>query len=138
MREAQIVLIEDNPGDILLVELALQENGIRYELTKFATGKEAARALCGPTGPGDSDFQPDAILLDLNTPRSDGFQVLLQLKHSPRLARVPIAVITSSSANSDRQRVLLEGVRFIQKPSNVDAFFRTIGQAVREMLNGKG
>lgn len=132
MSAARIVLIEDNPADILLVELALKENGIPYEMTKFASGREAVSVLCAPEGSAEDPFIPDVILLDLNTPKSDGFQVLIQLKQSPRLAHVPIAIISSSAANSDR--FALQGVRYIQKPSNVETFFATVGQAVREML----
>ena len=134
MSAARIVLIEDNPADILLVELALKENGIPYEMTKFANGREAVRVLCAPEGWAEDPFIPDVILLDLNTPKSDGFQVLIQLKQSPRLAQVPIAII-SSAANSDRHRSALQGVRYIQKPSNVETFFATVGQAVKEMLH---
>ena len=83
MNPAQIVLIEDNPADVFLIELALKENEIPCQLTRFANGEEALRVLCGSEA-ADS-LVPDAILLDLNTPRSDGFQVLIKLKQSPRL-----------------------------------------------------
>jgi len=134
MSAARIVLIEDNPADILLVELALKDNNIPYELTKFTSGRDALTALCPTQDSAQDLLLPDVILMDLNTPKSDGFQVLIQLRKSPRLAPVPIAILTSSSANSDRQRSAMQGVRFIQKPSNVDDFFATIGQAVKEML----
>jgi CheY-like chemotaxis protein len=132
VKPAQIVLIEDNPGDVLLVEMALKENGIFCELTRFANGLEALRVLCET--PSQNDFLPDAILLDLNTPRSDGFQVLIKLKQSPRLSHVPIAILTSSPASSDKHRTALQSVRFIQKPSQLADFLSTVGQAVREML----
>ena len=74
MKAAQIVLIEDSPADIFLVELALKESGVIYELTKFKSGEEALRVLCPPEGTQINAFVPDAILLDLNTPKSDGFQ----------------------------------------------------------------
>src|SRR6266446_8534255 len=102
MNPAQIVLIEDNPADVFLVEMALEENGILYQLTRFTNGEEALRSLCELE---EKDaFVPDAILLDLNTPRSDGFQVLAKLKQFPRFAAVPIAIITSSTATSDKHR----------------------------------
>src|SRR5260370_8839670 len=96
MKPARIVLIEDNPADVFLVELALKENGVAQELTKFKSGEEGMKVLCSPTQ--ENEFVPDAILLDLNTPQSDGFEVLAKLKQCPRLAGVPIAVITSSYA----------------------------------------
>jgi len=132
MNPANIVLIEDNPGDVFLFEMALKENGIACELTRFNNGVEALLALCAPEAA--NAFVPDAILLDLNTPRSDGFQVLIKLKQFPRLSQVPLAVITSSQASSDRHRAALQDVRFIQKPARLEEFLTTVGLAVREML----
>lgn len=77
---------------------------------------------------------PDAILLDLNTPRCDGFQVLIKLKEAPRFANVPIAIITSSRASSDKDRSHLQGTRLIEKPAQLEEFLTTVGQAVKEML----
>lgn len=132
MNKARIVLIEDNPGDVLLVEMALKENGIPYELTQFQNGAEALRVLCALSS--DAPV-PDAILLDLNTPRSDGFHVLIQLTQSARLSQVPIAILTSSGASSDRHRALLRRTRYIQKPSQLADFLVTVGTAVKEMLH---
>src|SRR6266852_3393158 len=134
MKAAQIVLIEDNPADVFLVELALKESGVLHEMTKFKSGEEALRALCPPEGTETSAFVPDAILLDLNTPKSDGFEVLIKLKLSPRLARVPMAVITSSQATSDKHRTGLQGTRYIQKPAQLEEVLTTVGQAIKEML----
>lgn len=132
MNPARIVLIEDNPGDILLVEMALKENHIPYQLTQFDTGLEALRVLC-ESATADT-LIPDAILLDLNTPGSDGFHVLIKLTQSARLSHVPIAILTSSQASSDRHRAALQGVRYIQKPSQLVDFLTTVGGAVKEML----
>jgi CheY-like chemotaxis protein len=132
MNPVHIVLIEDNPGDVFLFEMALKENGITCELTRF-NGVEALLALCAPETA--NAFVPDAILLDLNTPRSDGFQVLIKIKQFPRLSQVPLAVITSSQASSDRHRAALQNVRFIQKPARLEEFLTTVGSAVREMLH---
>jgi two-component system, chemotaxis family, response regulator Rcp1 len=136
MKAAQIVLIEDNSADVLLVELALKENGIPYELTRFKNGQEAVDYLCA-VGPTATDaFHPDAILVDLKTPKSDGFEVLGKLIQSPHLSGVPIAVITSSQARSDRHRTNLMGVvRYIEKPSQLEEFLSTVGRAVKEMLH---
>jgi CheY-like chemotaxis protein len=133
MKPVQIVLIEDNPGDVFLFEMALKENGIPYQLTRFDNGAEAVMVLCASEE--THAFVPDAILLDLNTPRSDGFEVLNQLKQFPRLSQVPVAVLTSSQASSDRHRAALQNVRFIQKPAHLAEFLATVGLAVREMLH---
>ena len=136
MNAAQIVLVEDNSADVLLVEMALKENGISYELTRFKDGQDAVDALCSPTGPPQNPIEPDAILLDLNTPRSDGFAVLGKLRLNPRLSHVPIAIITSSQAASDKHRTgIMSDVRCIEKPSQLAEFLDTVGKAVKEMLH---
>jgi CheY-like chemotaxis protein len=133
MKPVQIVLIEDNPGDVFLFEMALKENDIPCQLTRFDNGAEALLVLCAPEAA--NALVPDAILLDLNTPRSDGFEVLIKLRQSPRLSRVPLAVLTSSQASSDRHRAALQNVRFIQKPAHLEEFLATVGLAIREMLH---
>jgi two-component system response regulator len=128
---ARIVLIEDNPGDVLLVRLALQENGISHSLIEFESGRDAVRVLCSAAG---DSVVPDAILLDLNTPCTDGFEILHQLKDCPRLSRVPIAILTSSRAQKDKHRAALQGARYIEKPSQLHDFLVSVGNAIREML----
>ena len=76
----------------------------------------------------------DAVLLDLNTPRTDGFEALLKLRQSPRLAEVPIAILTSSRALSDKHRAAIHGVRYIEKPSRLADFLASVGQAIKEMV----
>jgi CheY-like chemotaxis protein len=136
VKASRIVLIEDNSADVLLVELALKENDIPYELTRFRNGQEAVDHFCVSRRPATNAFHPDAILVDLNTPMSDGFEVLGRLMQDPHLSGVPIAVITSSQARSDRHRASLMGVvRYIEKPSQLEEFLSTVGRAVKEMLH---
>lgn len=136
MNAAKIVLIEDNPADVYLVEMALKESGILYEMTRFNNGEEAVESLCAPEGPATKRLLPDAILLDLNTPKSDGFEVLEKLRQAPHLAGVPIAIVTSSQASSDKHRAALIGhTRYIEKPSHLEEFLTTVGQAVKDMLS---
>src|SRR5882757_3430356 len=139
MNPAKVVLVEDNPGDVLLVELALEENNVACEIIRFSDGEEALRSLCAPNGSDANGFRPDVILLDLNTPKSNGFDVLKQLKETPHLAGVPVAIVTSSRALSDKQRAeQLGAARYVEKPSELDEFLSEIGQAVKEMLQGEG
>jgi len=126
---SQIVLIEDNPADVFLIQKALKENGIDYSLAQFRVGADAVRELCSADNP-----VPDMILLDLNTPRTDGFEALRTLKETPRLSGVPIAILTSSRARQDKHRAMLLGARYIEKPSGLDDFLSTVGGAVKEML----
>jgi two-component system response regulator len=132
MNSAQIVLIEDNPADVLLVKLALEENGIAYSLTEFESGQDAVQALCTPS---EDAVVPDAILLDLNTPHTDGFEVLHKLKAFPRLSHVPIAILTSSRARNDKHRASIQGARYIEKPAQLQEFLSSVGRAVKEMLH---
>jgi len=130
MRPAEIVVIEDNPADVFLIKLALEEFAIQYALTWYRNGVEAVRALRAPE---NAPF-PDIILLDLNTPRSDGFEILERLQHTPSLGDVPIAIVTSSRAPADRARAAAQGVRYIEKPSQLQDFLASVGSAVKEML----
>ena len=133
MNDCEIVLIEDNPADVYLVQLALQENNVNCHLTTFTNGQEAVRSLCRQA---ETQIVPNAILLDLNTPKSDGFEVLIRLRGTPHLANVPIAIVTSSQATSDKARTARLGViRYVHKPSQLEEFIATVGQAVKEMLS---
>ncbi len=136
MNAAKIVLIEDNSADVFLIEMALKESGIVYEMTRFQNGEEAIDSLCPPQGSTTNALHPDVILLDLNTPKSDGFAVLEKLRQAPHLAGVPIAIVSSSQATSDKHRAGIIGrTRYIEKPSNLEEFLTTVGQAVKEMLS---
>ena len=135
MSTSRIVLIEDNPADVFLVKKALEANGVACEMTEFESGLEALKVLCPPEGTEPNLFIPDAILLDLNTPKSDGFDILVRLKNTPHLREVPVAIFTSSQATSDKARSdALGAVRYIQKPSDLYEFFSTVGRAIRDML----
>lgn len=133
MKVAQILLVEDNPADVFLVRMALKENGIDHALTRFESGEDALRVLCAGTN-GDR-FVPDAILLDLNTPRADGFETLRRLRELTRLSGVPIAILTSSRDQKDKRRADMQGVRYIEKPTQLNEFLTSVSRAVKEMLN---
>lgn len=127
----RIVLVEDNLADVYLIEMALAHENINYDLRRYENGEDAVNALTTQASSED----PDIILLDLNTPRSDGIEVLKAIQQTPRYAQVPTAIITSSRSESDKHRVsLLGSARFIHKPTNLDEFLVNIGSAVKEML----
>jgi two-component system response regulator len=124
------MLVEDNPGDVLLVKKALQEKGIAFELTCFEDGAEALKSLSRQDGSA-----PDVILLDLNLPMTEGVEVLRRIRSIPGLVGVPVAILSSSASPSDLHRTKLLGVaRFISKPIALDDFLREVGGAVEEML----
>src|SRR5213078_4547659 len=89
---ARIFLVEDNDGDVHLLEKALQSRGIAYQLNRYEDGEQAMRAISS-----DPTLVPDLILLDLNLPRREGFDVLRLVRTMPRLVGVPIGVFTSSN-----------------------------------------
>ncbi len=127
---ARIVLVEDNDGDVYLLEKALRAFHIQAELTRYVDGEEAIRALAG-----ESIERPDLILVDLNLPGSGGFEVLRAIRAKPSLVGVPVGVFTSSDAEKDRYRVALIGAeRYVHKPASLDHFIAEVGQAVLELL----
>jgi chemotaxis family two-component system response regulator Rcp1 len=125
-----IMLVEDNEGDVYLVEKALQNRNIPYQLTRYEDGEQAMRAL------SEADFRkPDLILLDLNLPRREGFDVLRATRTRPDLVGVPVGILTASDAATDRHRVSLIGAeRYIHKPPTLEEFLDDVGQAIVEML----
>jgi len=137
VRPAHIVLIEDNPSDVYLMKLTLDESGLSFNLTNFQSGADALRQLCPATGVTSELPVPNLILLDLNTPRSDGFEILAKLKGNTRLVHVPIAVVTSSTSAADRHRAMLIGAdMYIQKPTQLANYIEGIGSAVKHLLAG--
>lgn len=127
----RIVLVEDNPADVLLVEKALEARGIDCELIRYEDGEQAIRALTE-----EDEGAPDLILLDLNLPRVEGFDVLKAIRGRPALVSVPVGILTSSETQADRHRVgLLGAERYIHKPHNLEEFLHTVGTAVEELLS---
>ena len=130
-----IALIEDNPSDVYLIKLAIASSGLEVETTNFPTGADAVTALCPGVGAPGIPLVPDLILLDLNTPRCDGFKVLAALRGEARLSHVPVAIVTSSASPADRRRAAEYGAtEYIQKPIELNAFIEEVGGAVKRML----
>jgi DNA-binding response OmpR family regulator len=126
---ARIVLIEDNAGDVYLLEKALKHRKISYQLVRYEDGEQAVQGLA------KEDGVPDLILLDLNLPGAEGFEVLRSIRNRPSLVGVPVGIFTSSDAAKDRHRVSLMGAeRYIHKPPMLDEFMDQVGRAVEEML----
>lgn len=124
----RIVLVEDNAGDVYLLEKSLHHRNIVYELIRYEDGEQAVRGI-------SENLAPDLILVDLNLPRRDGFDVLAAVRQTPRLVGVPVGVLTSSDAAKDRHRIALSGVeRYIHKPPTLEEFIDEVGKAVEELL----
>lgn len=99
-RPAELLLVEDNDGDVLLTREAFRSAKIANNLTVAGDG-EAALRLLRREGPHAQQARPDLILLDLNLPRMDGRELLQEVKSDPRLQQIPVIVLTSSKADID-------------------------------------
>ncbi|MGI8746636.1 MAG: response regulator [Bryobacteraceae bacterium] len=131
-----ILLAEDNRGDILLVQQALEEHHIPHELHVVTDGEEALHFVTRMGKPGEAPC-PDVLLLDLNLPKADGYQVLSEFRQHPECAHTPVIVVTSSDAPKDRAGMAALGIaRYFRKPSELDAFMQ-LGAVVREVVEGQ-
>jgi CheY-like chemotaxis protein len=125
-RPAEILLIEDNPGDVELIREALQSGKVPNRIS-VATDGEAAMAFLNRARGFEDAPRPDLILLDLNLPKKDGFEVLREVKAHPAVSRVPVVILTSSQAERDILKSYdLRANCFISKPVEVDEFLAVV------------
>ena len=121
-----ILLVEDNPGDIRLLQEAFAETKLRNNLSIVTNGMEAM-AFLRRDPPYDDAPSPDLILLDLNLPGMDGRAVLELLKSDADLCRIPVAVLTTSGAEEDIERAYaLHANCYIRKPLNIECFLDVV------------
>jgi chemotaxis family two-component system response regulator Rcp1 len=134
-RLAQIVVVDDNPADVFLIEEALRTQGIQCHLTRFEDGEQALSALCrGGIERGECPL-PDLIFLDLNMPRAEGIDILKAIRQNAQLASTPVAVLSSSESPKDQKNVESMGAtRFVRKLTDLQAFLQTVGTAAKELL----
>ena len=127
-KEVEILLVEDNPGDIRLTMELLRESKIRNRIEVVTDGESAVDFLYR-RGAHASAFRPDLVLLDLNLPGKDGRAVLEEVKNQPQFRQIPIVVLTTSSADEDVLRSYdLRANCYITKPVTIDQFTRIIQQ----------
>ncbi len=118
-----ILLIEDNPGDVRLTQEAFREGKIQIQLDVVMDGVEAIKFL-RKQPPYESSSTPDLILLDLNLPKLDGREVLEEIKTDEDLKRIPVVVLTTSNAEQDILKSYNLHVNcYINKPVDFDKFF---------------
>ena len=126
-----ILLIEDNPGDVRLAQEAFKEGKYNVNLEVVMDGLEALKFLHKET-PYQDVITPDLILLDLNLPKKDGREVLQEVKSDPDLKCIPIVVLTTSNAQQDILKSYnLHVNSYINKPVDFDKFFDII-QTIEE------
>ncbi len=122
----EILLVEDNPGDVELVREALSEGKINNQLHVASDGVEAMEYL-KREGSHAAAACPDLVLLDLNLPRKNGREVLQEIKSDPQLKLVPVVVLTSSKAEEDILRSYnLHANCYVTKPVDLDQFLHVV------------
>jgi CheY-like chemotaxis protein len=124
----EVLLVEDDPGDVLMTKEAFEERGVGNNLTVVPDGAEALAYLRREGGHADA-VRPDLILLDLNLPRRDGREVLAEIKSDPDLKDIPVVVLTTSQADEDILRSYqLHANAYVTKPVDYDQFIAVVRQ----------
>jgi CheY-like chemotaxis protein len=127
-RTVEILLAEDNPADVYLIEEALREHKVDFHITVAEDGEAAISLLT------NSGVKPDIVLLDLNMPKRSGGEVLDEVRRTS--ADVPVIILTSSDSPSDREEALRLGATcYIRKPTGLDEFLQ-IGATIKQLASG--
>lgn len=122
----EILLVEDNPGDVRLTQEAFKENKLLNHLSIVEDGEEAISFLRQEGKYADA-IRPDLILLDLNLPKKDGREVLAEIKTDEHLRRIPVVVLTTSGAEQDILKSYdLHANCYITKPVDLDQFIKVV------------
>jgi chemotaxis family two-component system response regulator Rcp1 len=122
----EILMVEDNPGDVRLTQEALKEGKVLNNMHVAEDGVEAMAFLRREGKYADAP-RPDVILLDLNLPKKDGREVLAEIKEDPNLRRIPVVVLTVSKAEEDILKTYdLNANCYITKPINLDQFIKVV------------
>jgi chemotaxis family two-component system response regulator Rcp1 len=125
-RPIEILMVEDNPGDVRLTVEALKEGKIRNNFHTVEDGVEAL-AFLRHQGPYASAPRPDIVLLDLNLPKKNGREVLAEIKEDPDLRRIPVVILTVSQAEQDILKSYnLHANCYITKPVDLDQFLEVV------------
>jgi CheY-like chemotaxis protein len=127
-RQVEILLVEDDPGDVLMTREAFQDYKLRNQLHVVSDGVDAM-AFLRQEGEFTDEPRPDLVLLDLNLPRMDGREVLEAIKSDPELASIPVVVLTTSEAEDDVLRSYsLHANAYVTKPVDFERFIEVIRQ----------
>ncbi|WP_445715128.1 response regulator [Flavobacterium sp.] len=124
MKNLQILLVEDNEGDIILTQEAFEECDFKTSIQVARNGKEAITYLFDSC---TNTQLPDLILLDINLPLLNGHEVLKRIKENDKTKHIPVVILTTSSASTDINLTYANHANsFISKPSEIDDFFQSI------------
>jgi CheY-like chemotaxis protein len=128
VRPIEVLLVEDDPGDVVLTKEAFEDNKVSNKLSIVSDGEEAMRFLRREGDYADAP-RPDLVLLDLNLPRMDGRQVLEEIKADETLRTIPVVVLTTSEAEEDIIRSYrLHANAYVTKPVDFDQFIKVVRQ----------
>ncbi len=125
-RPVEILLVEDNPGDVRLAVEALKDAKVSNNLS-IVTDGEAALEFLRRQGPYAQAARPDIVLLDLNLPRKSGREVLCDIKDDPKLRTIPVVILTTSQAEEDILKAYNCNANcYITKPVDLDQFIKVV------------
>ncbi len=131
MKAIEILLIEDNQGDVVLTLEALEEGKIKNSVAVVRDGQEAIQYLTR-SSPYETANLPDLILLDINLPKIDGKEVLSFIKSTPSLKKIPVVMLTTSSSEKDIVDAYEANANcYITKPVDINKFFEVV-QAIED------
>jgi CheY-like chemotaxis protein len=124
----EVLLVEDDPGDVVLIQEAFADNKVGNRLSVVGDGVEAMAFLRREGDYADAP-RPDLVLLDLNLPRKNGREVLAEIKNDPELSIIPVIVLTTSEAEEDIVRSYsLHANAYITKPVDFERFAGVVHQ----------
>jgi len=124
----EVLLVEDDPGDVVLIREAFEHNKVYNALHVVSDGVQALEFLRREGDHADAP-RPDLVLLDLNLPRKDGRQVLAEVKDDTDLRTIPVVVLTTSEAEEDILRSYdLHANAYVTKPVDFDRFIEVVRQ----------
>lgn len=125
-RRLEILLVDDNPGDVRLTVEALKDGDVQNRLHTARDGKEAIAFLRREAAYDDAP-RPDLVLLDLNMPGVNGLQVLAEIKQDPVLRSIPVVILTGSQAMDDIVKTYdLDANCYVAKPVDFEQFILTV------------
>jgi CheY-like chemotaxis protein len=133
----RLLIVEDNRGDVFLVQEAIRAYNVPVEICIVEDGAEAM-ALVERADRDAEAFCPELVLLDLNLPKRNGLEVLRYIRQSRRCKSTPVIVLTSSDSSKDREESGKLGAnRYFRKPNTFDQFLK-VGAVLNEMIDAEG
>ena len=128
-----ILIVEDNKADVFLIEEAMTLSNVEAQRRVIGDGEKAIQYFA--QGERSGAAPPLLIVLDLNLPRRDGFDVLRELRRSREWSRTPVLMVTSSNASPDRAEAARLGAQYFTKPSEYGAYLK-LGDVIKAMVSG--